>query len=178
MTRTVISDVRLVSAGPQGAVGGLLGYVAFTIDGVVRVNGLTLRRTLSDRLALSFPARRDSTGQPHPYPHAYEVVRDVVEEVFSETNLQLWHPDAESEGIVYERYAANDSGETLPSIQLPEGIQEFRSKLSVLAERVAKPETFSCVQRGTSLLLLIASRHFRTPLMPFFWRGGGVASKA
>ena len=43
----------------------LLGVVTVFMDASVRIEGITLRRTLEGRLALSYPARRDRRGRQH-----------------------------------------------------------------------------------------------------------------
>ena len=61
-----LTEITFVAAPPHERAGGLLGWVAATLDGRLRFDGLTLRRTLSGRLAISFPARRDGAGKQHP----------------------------------------------------------------------------------------------------------------
>lgn len=65
MTPLAISDVRLTSAH-AGAADGLLGFLTFTMDDRLRLDGVTLRRTRDGRLTLSFPERRDAAGRSHP----------------------------------------------------------------------------------------------------------------
>ena len=67
MSPPLVSDVSLIPAAPSVSSGGLIGFVAATIDGVLRVDGLALRRTRSGRLVLTFPTRRDRRGREHPY---------------------------------------------------------------------------------------------------------------
>ena len=62
-----ISHVRLTGAGPGDRARGLLGYVKFTLNATVQVDGVTLRRSAAGRLVLSFPARRDVSGWEHPF---------------------------------------------------------------------------------------------------------------
>jgi hypothetical protein len=45
---------------------GLLGYLSVRYGDLV-LDGIVLRRTAAGRLALSFPARTDRTGQKHPF---------------------------------------------------------------------------------------------------------------
>lgn len=54
--RLDVSGVQFVPA-PDGR--GLLGFVTATVNGL-RLDGITVRRTRSDRLCLSFPMRRGS----------------------------------------------------------------------------------------------------------------------
>ena len=53
-----VSDVHLVRGTPTDAARGLLGYLGVTVNGSLRIEGLTLRRTRSRRLTVSFPRHR------------------------------------------------------------------------------------------------------------------------
>lgn len=44
---------------------GLLGYLSIFYGAVV-IDGITVRRTVEGRIALSFPERRDGQGRRHP----------------------------------------------------------------------------------------------------------------
>ena len=63
----IVSDVRFTSASREDREAGLIGWVALTVNRSIRLDGLTLRRTLNGRLALSFPSHRDQAGREHPY---------------------------------------------------------------------------------------------------------------
>lgn len=62
-----VSDLRFEPAKEGDISTGLLGYVSLTVGESLRLDGLTLRRTLSGRLTLSFPSRTARTGKTHPY---------------------------------------------------------------------------------------------------------------
>jgi hypothetical protein len=62
-----LSDVRYTPASPRDAARGLLGYVSLTVDGLLRLDGIALRRCLSGEIALSFPTRIDRAGKKHAY---------------------------------------------------------------------------------------------------------------
>ncbi len=100
----------------------------------------------------------------------YAEVRKQVATVFTETNLQLWHPDEATDEWLYKGYAASNSGGTESSISLPEDIETARRRLRSIQEHVAGPNTISSIAHGLYVIPLIASRHFRTPVMPFFWQ--------
>lgn len=61
---TEVRDIRFVGASPAYAASGLLGWLSFSV-GPLRLEGVTLRRTATGRLALSFPARQDRLGIAH-----------------------------------------------------------------------------------------------------------------
>ncbi|MBK8980672.1 MAG: hypothetical protein IPM29_32620 [Planctomycetes bacterium] len=55
-----------VRASDQDIRTGLLGFLSVFIGPLV-LDGITLRRTASGRLTLSFPARTDRAGRKHSY---------------------------------------------------------------------------------------------------------------
>ena len=87
--RLPITDVRLVRASASDARSGLLGFVSATVNGILGLDGITLRRTREGRLALSFPARRDRHGSEHPFIRPLDdAARQVVErEIFAQLDL-------------------------------------------------------------------------------------------
>ena len=63
----VISEVRLTAASVADRAAGLLGYLSLTVNDALRLDGLTLRRTLAGTVTVSYPARTDSAGERHAY---------------------------------------------------------------------------------------------------------------
>ncbi len=84
-----ISDVRLTATTRENREQGLLGFISLTIDNGLRIDGLTLRRTLEGELTLSYPARRDRDGREHPYirPTGESAGRQIQEEVLTQLGL-------------------------------------------------------------------------------------------
>lgn len=78
-----ITDVHLARAARPDTRTGLLGWISFTLDGRLRVDGLTLRRTHDGRPVLSYPERTDQWGCGHPYlaPLDDETRRHIEREV-------------------------------------------------------------------------------------------------
>jgi hypothetical protein len=60
------SLVEFTPATPREQRTGLLGYVRLSYGDLV-LDGLTLRRTASGSLSVSYPSRRDRQGGRHPY---------------------------------------------------------------------------------------------------------------
>ncbi len=58
--KPLLSDVRFVRGTERDAEQGLLGYVQVTVNGSLRLDGLTLRKTRAGQLEISFPRRRGS----------------------------------------------------------------------------------------------------------------------
>lgn len=57
-SRTCVSDVEFAPARRADAQRGLLGFVSFTLDGRLRIDGVALRRTRDGRHSISLPRRR------------------------------------------------------------------------------------------------------------------------
>ncbi|MFG0319484.1 MAG: hypothetical protein ACF8XB_19595 [Planctomycetota bacterium JB042] len=60
----VVADVALTTAPPDLQARGLLGWASFR-HGVLRLDGVAVRRTRDGRLVLSFPVRHDRAGRQH-----------------------------------------------------------------------------------------------------------------
>ena len=85
-----ITDVRFKEAGIEDVERGLLGWVSCTVNGVLRLDGITVRRTREGHLALSFPARRDTAGRQHAYvrPLGQHVRREIEDKVLHALELE------------------------------------------------------------------------------------------
>lgn len=81
-----VSDVRFIAAPPSEVETGLSGWACFVVNGVLRLDGVAVRRTLNGRRTISFPARRDSAGRMHKYvrPANSQVAREIEHAVLRE----------------------------------------------------------------------------------------------
>ena len=84
-----ISGVAFTAAPDSDRERGLLGWIALTLNGQLRLDGVTLRRTLEGRITLSFPERRDGAGVAHPIvrPLGPEARRNLEDQVFRALGL-------------------------------------------------------------------------------------------
>jgi hypothetical protein len=103
-------------------------------------------------------------------PGSYQAFAEQVREVFSGTNLQMWYPGESTDEHLYRRNAGRKSGVTFSDIELPGDLDSLRSQINRLEEERREYEDLSCVEYGWPVLSLIASRHFRTPVLPVFWQ--------
>lgn len=60
-----VTDVVFSPATAHEGARGLIGYVRLRLGGRLRLDGLTLRRTASGAMTVSFPVRRDRQGRSH-----------------------------------------------------------------------------------------------------------------
>ena len=85
-------------------------------------------------------------------------------------NLQLWYPDESTHSELYRKNAAFGTGSTVTSINLPQDINELRDTMRTRMEQQASLEQLPCFSHDFPALGLIASRHFRTPVIPAYWQ--------
>jgi len=87
-------------------------------------------------------------------------------EAYEAVSFQVWYPPENVEGILYSQEVFE--GDTEVIHRLPESFEEFR--LDVQARHQFDRVDYSPVIRGLPTILLLASKHFRTPIFPFWWR--------
>lgn len=100
----------------------------------------------------------------------YLVFYESVVRIFPHTNLQIWFPDDETENYLYCQNAGYASGLTVDSIHLPPTLNELKTFIINLREQKQEFRSLSCFSKGYLALGLIASRHFRTPVIPGYWQ--------
>jgi hypothetical protein len=87
----IVSNVKFVEAAAVEMTTGLLGYLSFELDGLIGVDGVTLRRTLNGRHMLSWPQRRDGRGFNHPLlrPLSHRATRIIESQVFRALGMEV-----------------------------------------------------------------------------------------
>ena len=63
--RITVTDLQFTGAPEATIRSGLLGWVRFTLNDLIVIEGVALRRTRGDRMTLSFPVRHDARGDQH-----------------------------------------------------------------------------------------------------------------
>ena len=103
----------------------------------------------------------------------YEVLAKNTKSDYPEVFLQLWHPTEDVAKHLYYSQAQYRSGEAEAPIVLPETPDEYqdRMKLILASERYNIRNFSAALLSGMYAIDLVASRHFRTPVAPFFWYG-------
>ena len=100
----------------------------------------------------------------------YEAFRKSVAETFVATTLQLWFPLEDTEEHLYRENAGFTSGTVMAPIGLPATLDELRAHIVRLHGERHEFEGLSCFAQGWPVLGLIASRHYRTPVIPAYWQ--------
>ena len=102
----------------------------------------------------------------------YEVLAKNSKADYADVCLQLWHPTAQDIfKHLYFRPAQHSCGESEAPIILPDDPGEYRARMKALLES-GRHNVMSSSTAGKSGMLaidLLACRHFRTPVAPFFW---------
>jgi len=86
-----LSEIVFTSAEAHDRESGLLGWVAATLNEGLRLDGLTVRRTMAGRLTLSFPSKRDGSGNQRFYlrPLDDDARRTIEQQVLASLGADL-----------------------------------------------------------------------------------------
>jgi hypothetical protein len=83
--RIWVTDVRLEPARRRDCAAGLVGFVSCTINGMLRLDGLALRRTRDGRHSITLPRRH---GHPIVRPLQAAWMRELEAQVFEALGLE------------------------------------------------------------------------------------------
>lgn len=99
----------------------------------------------------------------------YQVIREIINNVFANTTLQIWYPDEQTDEYLYTCNAAYKSGAVDAPITLPESIEEMKEMIKGVQANTIE---FKSISSANYILILplIASRHYRTPVLPHYWQ--------
>lgn len=101
----------------------------------------------------------------------YNLLTKNSKKEYPEVCLQLWHPTKDIAKHLYFWPAQYHCGESEAPISLPDSADEFRARMkaALKSDRHNIIESSSAGLAGIFALDLVACRHFRTPIAPFFW---------
>ncbi|PTQ93948.1 hypothetical protein C8P68_1075 [Mucilaginibacter yixingensis] len=100
----------------------------------------------------------------------YRLFWELKERFLKDTELLLWFPEKETEELLYTRYATQESGYALSGIKLPEKMENCRQLISEEFANNCHEQEFSFIKNGIPTIGLLASRHYRTYIFPYYWR--------
>jgi hypothetical protein len=102
----------------------------------------------------------------------YDALAKNSKKQYPEICLQLWHPTVQDfSNNLYYRPAQYYCGESEAPIVLPDSMSEYRNQM----EAILKSERYNVIAASTAgkagipAIDLVACRHFRTPIAPFYW---------
>ncbi len=101
----------------------------------------------------------------------YAVLVRGTKNDYPEVCMQFWHPTDNLSKFIYFSQAQFRCGEAEAPIHLPDNQEEFREKAMALlsSSRHNIIDASSAGMAGLLALDLIACRHFRTPVAPYYW---------
>ena len=100
----------------------------------------------------------------------YPELVEFIETKLPHCAVQMWFPRKGIKEHLYKDYAAMEFGITEAPIHFPKTIEELRERLIKFIDFSKKSDAFETAWNDTPPALpMIASRHFRTPVIPFFW---------
>lgn len=101
----------------------------------------------------------------------YNFLVKTTKEDYPEICMQFWHPTQDLFNYLYFKQAQYDCGETEAPIHLPEGTTKFIERMNeILAStRHNVIDSSPAGLAGITAIDLVASRHFKTPIAPYFW---------
>jgi hypothetical protein len=83
MSALHVSEIRFLPATAIERATGLLGFVSFLINDGLRLDGVTVRRTLAGAFCLSWPTRMDRLGAKHA------LIRPITDEARRDLEAQV-----------------------------------------------------------------------------------------
>lgn len=100
----------------------------------------------------------------------YSMIQKLVADDFPDCTLQIWYPDADTDSLLYKSNAAIESGNSEAPLSLETSVDEMKNRIRLAQERTVPFEEISSAKAGLPFLPLLASRHFRTPVLPIYWQ--------
>jgi hypothetical protein len=99
----------------------------------------------------------------------YKKIVDMVKRNFQQTTLQIWFPDDTTDEYLYIENVGHSSGSSFVPKTLPENAEDMNKLILECNNKYINKNSISSINQGFMILPLIASRHFRTPILPLYW---------
>jgi hypothetical protein len=101
--------------------------------------------------------------------------KEMIDTFFKKTYFQIWYPDENTDEVLYIKNAAVDSGISDSQIIIPDTIDEMKILMGTRKKRLEeickdKDKNISSIDNGLLILPILASRHYRTPVLPDYWQ--------
>ncbi len=101
---------------------------------------------------------------------SYSLIKNIVDNVFKNTTLQIWYPDKYTDEFMYKCNAAYESGIIDAPMSIPDTIEDMKSMMESVKKSTINFEDLSSVKYGFPTLPILSSRHYRMPFLPFYWQ--------
>lgn len=99
----------------------------------------------------------------------YQSIQELSAKHFPNCTFQIWYPDRDTDGALYIQNAARTGAVDAP-LALDPSIEEMRARIQKVQKNTIRFDDVSAVKYGFPILPLIASRHFRTPILPLYFQ--------
>lgn len=103
------------------------------------------------------------------FTETYQGIVSAIENIFPECTLQIWYPNEETEDVLYKGYAGQTGAVEAP-MSLDKDIERMINRVIKLQDQILKPKEISALSHGQGWVPMMASRHFRSPLLPIYWQ--------
>lgn len=103
-------------------------------------------------------------------PTLYTSFKILKDTLLKEITLLLWFPDVETQEKLYTENANDDSGYALSGIDLSDSMSVYKTILEEEYRNNCFEKDFTFIKESFWVVGLIASRHFRTHIFPYYWR--------
>lgn len=103
-------------------------------------------------------------------PLLYDLTKKLVTDNYPEIDLQIWFPETTSENYLFTENMSRKSGHTKCSIKLYDNIEDYKKEMLEEKTLLYDEKDFSILKNYFYYLGYISSRHYRSNLLPLFWR--------
>jgi len=99
----------------------------------------------------------------------YKKIVEIISRSFKDTTLQIWFPDDTTDDFMYIENAGYSSGLAFIINTMPDNSEDMNKLLLESNKKYIVKDSISAIKQGFMVLPLIASRHFRMPVLPLYW---------
>ncbi|MHC0443090.1 hypothetical protein [Flavobacterium sp. 3-210] len=103
-------------------------------------------------------------------PYLYNLVKQLVSENYPEIDLQIWFPDGDSEDFLFTENMSRKSGHAKCSVHLYDAFETYKEEMLEEKKLFSEEKKFSIFTSHFDYLGFLSSRHFRSNLLPIYWR--------
>ncbi|MFA5403348.1 MAG: hypothetical protein WC358_00265 [Ignavibacteria bacterium] len=102
--------------------------------------------------------------------HLYNFIKEQVNANFKDIDMQIWYPEDDVESYLFDDNVLNNCGTMRTSIKFPEKYDDFVLQTKEEIEVEIDYNNLQINKSNYPILGLVASRHYRSQILPYFWR--------
>ena len=100
----------------------------------------------------------------------YQFIRETINELFSDLNLQIWFPLEEMEEKICIQDYSNQEGTLKHSVVLYEDADAYVEEMKEETKLFGVEKDFKIFTSGFDIVAYVASRHYKSQPFPLTWR--------